>query len=179
MSAIHTTYRSSLRSSSMREPRDPPFKVVFRFFSFLKVFLILFVWKVFKIIVRGFQWPKRSLLLLSMYVFKGFHKVVESGLCWWSLRRFTYGDLVTTFTSSKWPSLNPFPALNGSCPLSSASPVSSLNHSIGSSDGRCVQRFSQTLYKRTALSSGPVLFVTATRWASSKSLAFASGPTIS
>ena len=24
-SAIHTTYRSWLRSSSMREPRDPPF----------------------------------------------------------------------------------------------------------------------------------------------------------
>ena len=27
-SAIHTTYRSWLRSSSMREPRDPPSKVV-------------------------------------------------------------------------------------------------------------------------------------------------------
>ena len=27
-SAIHTTYRSWLRSSSMREPRDPPLKVV-------------------------------------------------------------------------------------------------------------------------------------------------------
>ena len=30
-SAIHTTYRSWLRSSSMREPRDPPSKVVSRF----------------------------------------------------------------------------------------------------------------------------------------------------
>ena len=29
-SAIHTTYRSWLRSSSMREPRDPPSKVVSR-----------------------------------------------------------------------------------------------------------------------------------------------------
>eukprot|EP01136_Pigoraptor_vietnamica_P002239 Opistho-1_new@29932 len=28
-SAIHITYRSSLRSSSMHEPRDPPLKVVF------------------------------------------------------------------------------------------------------------------------------------------------------
>ena len=28
-SAIHTTYRSLLRSSSMHEPRDPPLKVVF------------------------------------------------------------------------------------------------------------------------------------------------------
>lgn len=33
-SAIHTTYRSWLRSSSMHEPRDPPLKVVSRF-SFL------------------------------------------------------------------------------------------------------------------------------------------------
>ena len=31
-SAIHTTYRSWLRSSSMREPRDPPSKVVKLFF---------------------------------------------------------------------------------------------------------------------------------------------------
>ena len=34
-SAIHTTYRSWLRSSSMREPRDPPSKVVSRFFFLL------------------------------------------------------------------------------------------------------------------------------------------------
>ena len=33
-SAIHTTYRISLRSSSMREPRDPLLKVLtFNFFS--------------------------------------------------------------------------------------------------------------------------------------------------
>lgn len=32
-SAIHTTYRSWLRSSSMREPRDPPSKVVSHFFA--------------------------------------------------------------------------------------------------------------------------------------------------
>ena len=30
-SAIHITYRSLLRSSSMHEPRDPPLKVVQRF----------------------------------------------------------------------------------------------------------------------------------------------------
>lgn len=35
-SAIHTTYRSWLRSSSMHEPRDPPLKVVSRF-SFLHI----------------------------------------------------------------------------------------------------------------------------------------------
>ena len=38
-SAIHTTYRSWLRSSSMREPRDPPLKVVSLFFSFVTTFL--------------------------------------------------------------------------------------------------------------------------------------------
>ena len=31
-SAIHTSYRNWLRSSSMHEPRDPPLKVVSRFF---------------------------------------------------------------------------------------------------------------------------------------------------
>jgi hypothetical protein len=31
VSAIHITYRSLLRSSSMHEPRDPPLKVVFSF----------------------------------------------------------------------------------------------------------------------------------------------------
>ena len=34
-SAIHITYRSLLRSSSMHEPRDPPLKVVSRFFVFV------------------------------------------------------------------------------------------------------------------------------------------------
>jgi hypothetical protein len=35
-SAIHITYRISLRSSSMREPRDPLLKVVFEFYTQLK-----------------------------------------------------------------------------------------------------------------------------------------------
>lgn len=38
-SAIHTTYRISLRSSSMREPRDPLLKV-FMFFFFCQFFNI-------------------------------------------------------------------------------------------------------------------------------------------
>jgi hypothetical protein len=33
-SAIHITYRISLRSSSMREPRDPLLKVVYFYFYF-------------------------------------------------------------------------------------------------------------------------------------------------
>ena len=38
ISAIHITYRSWLRSSSMHEPRDPPLKVVYQF-----------IWIVFKV----------------------------------------------------------------------------------------------------------------------------------
>jgi len=34
--AIHITYRSSLRSSSMHEPRDPPLKVVIIFYFLFK-----------------------------------------------------------------------------------------------------------------------------------------------
>ena len=41
-SAIHITYRISLRSSSMREPRDPLLKVLTCFFSFLDVRYRLF-----------------------------------------------------------------------------------------------------------------------------------------
>jgi hypothetical protein len=37
-SAIHTTYRISLRSSSMREPRDPLLKVLFFIFYFFLYF---------------------------------------------------------------------------------------------------------------------------------------------
>jgi hypothetical protein len=33
-SAIHTTFRASLRSSSMREPRDPLLKVLIQWFRF-------------------------------------------------------------------------------------------------------------------------------------------------
>ena len=46
-SAIHTTYRSWLRSSSIREPRDPPSKVVshfsfFRSFSYISCMIHTF-----------------------------------------------------------------------------------------------------------------------------------------
>ena len=58
----------------------------------------------------------------------------------WSFRRFTYGNLVTTFTSSKWPSLDNFSVPSCCCQLLRSNPKASLSHSIGSSDGRCVQR---------------------------------------
>jgi hypothetical protein len=37
-SAIRITYRISLRSSSLREPRHPPLKVIKKFYIFLKMF---------------------------------------------------------------------------------------------------------------------------------------------
>lgn len=37
-SAIHTTFRSLLRSSSLREPRDPLLKVVIKIFKFISDF---------------------------------------------------------------------------------------------------------------------------------------------
>ena len=58
------------------------------------------------------------------------------------LRLDGYGNLVTTFTSSKWPSLPNFSALGCCCQLPNANLRGSLSHSIGSSDGRCVQRCS-------------------------------------
>ena len=42
-SAIHITYRSSLRSSSMHKPRDPPSKVVLVSFYFIKIQQIQFL----------------------------------------------------------------------------------------------------------------------------------------
>ena len=38
-SAIHITYRISLRSSSMQEPRDPLLKVLFLFSKFYQTFI--------------------------------------------------------------------------------------------------------------------------------------------
>ena len=72
-------------------------------------------------------WPQR-------YVHK--HDI---GLCEWSFRRFTYGNLVTTSPSSKWwGSLNFERHVLQS--WTNQSPNYSPNHSIGRSDGRCVQR---------------------------------------
>ena len=44
-SAIHITYRISLRSSSMREPRDPLLKVLF-LFTIIHVLWTMYVWRV-------------------------------------------------------------------------------------------------------------------------------------
>ena len=47
-SAIHITYRISLRSSSLREPRDPLLKVVFYILkNFYKFFFLTYVFDFF------------------------------------------------------------------------------------------------------------------------------------
>ena len=46
--AIHITYRTSLRSSSLREPRDPLLKVVFCFFVVVCFFVIKKVFFILK-----------------------------------------------------------------------------------------------------------------------------------
>ena len=43
-SAIHITYRNSLRSSSMREPRDPLLKVILVYNDFTFNDLCIWVW---------------------------------------------------------------------------------------------------------------------------------------
>ena len=66
--------------------------------------------------------------------------VFVCGSCQWSFRRFTYGNLVTTSPSSRWLSLQKFSMLSISENTSNINPDNSLNHPIGRSDGRCVQR---------------------------------------
>ena len=133
-SAIHITYRISLRSSSMREPRDPLLKVVFEFFITQKVDN---KWRFGMYNERG---PQEALFLTLHTRWVMDFKVPLNTYCEWSFRRFTYGNLVTTFTSSKWPSLDDFLVPSCCCQLPESNPKASLSHSIGSSDGRCVQR---------------------------------------
>ena len=59
---------------------------------------------------------------------------------WWSFRRFTYGNLVTTFTSSRYVSSMIFPRQTAARDRHCLGRKTSLTHPIGSSDGRCVQR---------------------------------------
>ncbi len=72
-------------------------------------------------------WPQR-------YVHK--HDI---GMCEWSFHRFIYGNLVTTSPSSKWWGSLDFErhVLQS---WTNQSPNYSPNHSIGRSDGWCVQR---------------------------------------
>lgn len=60
-------------------------------------------------------------------------KMKVCDLCKWSIRRFTYEYLVTTFSSSKWSGLLNFLDLR-------QVQKAHHKHSIGRSDGRCVQK---------------------------------------
>lgn len=75
-SAIHITYRSLLRSSSMHEPRDPPLKVVscFRLFWFQ----LLRLW-----VYHGFNHCWAPLLLLLLVKTTDQHKDTQRT---WTLR---------------------------------------------------------------------------------------------
>ena len=142
-SAIHITYRISLRSSSMPEPRDP----------LLKVFNDWFITRTtLKTDLTG--------LLAGAPPEGGDARNPQSNNC-----KLTRGEEMGAKPQGNWflsgndpsagsptetllrlllplndQSLTNFPALNGRCRPFWASPKASLSHSIGSSDGRCVQR---------------------------------------
>jgi hypothetical protein len=138
-SAIHITYRISLRSSSMPEPRDP----------LLKVLIVCF---------QAQRYTKNSGFAASGGVHRsppsrgGADPAAEAT----TEVRFTgvgvfqlcndpsAGSPTETLLRLLLP-LNDrvrttFRRLGGSCPPPWASPKASLSRSIGSSDGRCVQR---------------------------------------
>ena len=61
--------------------------------------------------------------------------------CYWSFRRFTYGNLVTTSPSSKCSDLSDFGhPVRQAEPASQAPSENFIGTFIGRSDGRCVQR---------------------------------------
>ena len=109
-SAIHNAYRTSLRPSSLIEPRHPSLKVVNKVTSWCTI--------VFERIAstprqqerRWYRSHQRPTTLGHLHEGmrhphtnpnKTIHMVL-SKTCEWSFRRFTYGNLVTTSPSSKW-----------------------------------------------------------------------------
>ena len=135
-SAIRITYRISLRSSSMPEPRDP----------LLKVLIYLFV------LHSEISHYNQSLMSpagaapgkapgsrrSNIGMFTGVWELVRlgndpsAGSPTETLLR-----LLLPLNDRVWRAFRPW---TGSCPPLWASPDASLSHSIGSSDGRCVQR---------------------------------------
>jgi len=72
-SAIHITYRSSLRSSSMHEPRDPPLKVVN--FLFFCLFLFLLLWPKSRLLERAFN---KEIKKESFHFVRSYHKDMKT-----------------------------------------------------------------------------------------------------
>ena len=142
--ASHNAYHTLLRSSSKCEPRHPLLKVV-------NNVLILRKSKFERLIAIEYNrakpcLPNTALICATITRREAPHALSSKEgtmkvrvTCEWSFRRFTYGNLVTTSPSSKWPYLQNFPLQppgTGDC----CSPNNSQEHSIGRSDGRCVQR---------------------------------------
>ena len=102
-SAIHTTYRILLRSSSLREPRDPLSKVVFKLF--LKKFLDKWIQKVLfkkRSFLKNYYYP----LKLKVSFYKTFthsgkdrnnfsKKIIQTN-------KFTKGRIINR-PNFKWP----------------------------------------------------------------------------
>ena len=84
-SAIHITYRISLRSSSMREPRDPLLKVVF---MRVNAKYILRLSKGYVIKTRTFRATHRQPVLVHAKVHKGVDGKSEKGRVRATPRRF-------------------------------------------------------------------------------------------
>ena len=140
-SAIHTTYRSSLRSSSLREPRYPLLRVVFGCAGGAAFLIeehaqrpekLQTVWCGCVLCVRRRrQSPKRP-DKSSQTVDKMFGTDPSAGSPTETLLRLLLPLNDKVWTASRGISL----ANQSRCHSPGASP----DHSIGRSDGRCVQR---------------------------------------
>ena len=144
-SAIHNAHHTSLRPSSVFEPRHPSLKVSERNKGqqvVQKENTLQARWSmVGKEAKAGGEYPQaqppqkptsqgRASIRCTMKF---------RNMCEWSFRRFTYGNLVTTSPSSKCQDSPNFPQ-QYSGTENCSSPNYSSGHSIGRSDGRCVQR---------------------------------------
>ncbi|KAF6197433.1 hypothetical protein GE061_020188 [Apolygus lucorum] len=114
--AVHTTTRSLLRLSSTHEPSDPPLRVIMFFFEFLG-----------ELQPHGLHSPESDVFRPSSLNGYGLY------------RCFKKGYLQITLKSQALVIFPAFIDTDKSVGIT-ASPKTSLNHSIGSSDGRCVQR---------------------------------------
>ncbi len=143
-SAIRITYRISLRSSSLREPRYPLLRVVLCFvMNFIsEEYKIKLVHKVIKMVKMVNKW--NTLCKLSIATYCRGEKRFTMVYTWIRDNDPSAGSPTETLLRLLLP-------LNDQVWFSSRmqlvgdlqtcnNPWSSLSHSIGSSDGRCVQR---------------------------------------
>ena len=166
-SAIHITYRSWLRSSSMHEPRDPPLEVVL--FSFLLTDPTVLRRRILEVLKKFFKKQlnklhvrptgerlsferRRPALLTSTQIVTSSQCTVQTAQ---GSSSCVLGNTIGNDPSAGSPTetllrlLLPLNTQTGTTSQQSASaetgrgganPKVWLEHSIGSSDGRCVQR---------------------------------------